>query len=561
MNPRKLVLLGWTGALMASAAFIPSVAHAAPKCTELQAQLLANSDITAATSVLTAAAGSNLAYCQVNITVSDLAGPENGYQAGQKQQIKIRIGLPPSTADGGSGGVQGAWNGRIEDLGGGGYAGAVGNVTGATNAGYVGSSTDTGHTGGSGSFALNPDNTLNWGLINDFAFNGIHAQSVWSKKLVQMYYAMTQKYTYWNGCSTGGRQGHQHAETYPNEYDGILAGAPAFNWDRFIPSEQYGQIVMNQEVGAPIAPAKLTAVTNAAIAACDLLDGISDGVIQEPRACTYSAKASVCGQPSAPAAPNCLTPAEASAVDKIWQGPPNPGGGQQRWFGLERGTPLNGLDAPVSFPIATDHLKYWVYQDPSFDWKTLTETTFNDAFYASMIKFHDVIGTDDPDLSAFRQHGGKMIMYHGGADVLIFPRGSYNYYNRATDKAGGLKNVVKFYRFFPYAGNNHCGGNVNQPNAPLINTGDLFKALVNWVENGVAPDSILAHNTNDPTTTTFSRPVCKYPDKLVQVGADPHVAASFLCQSQPQDDFITAESALPDAGANNGRGQLQTLNK
>src|SRR5215831_7829699 len=295
MKSGKVVLQGWAIALMASAAFIPSVAHAV-QCTALQAQLLAMSDITAATAAIIPPAGTNKSYCQVNITVSDLAGPENGYQPGQKQQIKIRIGLPLNTDENppGSGGIQGNWNGRIEDLGGGGYAGSVGNVTGATNAGYVGSSTDTGHTGGSGSFALNPDNTLNWGLINDFAFNGIHAQSVWSKKLVQMYYGMTQKYTYWNGCSTGGRQGHQHAQTYPDEYDGILAGAPAFNWDRFIPSEQYGQIVMNQEVGAPIAPAKLTAVTNAAIAACDLLDGISDGVIQEPRACTYSAKAFVC---------------------------------------------------------------------------------------------------------------------------------------------------------------------------------------------------------------------------------------------------------------------------
>ena len=123
MKSGKLVLLSWSAALMASAAFIPSVAHSATNCTGLQAQLLANSDITAATSVLTPAAGSNLAYCQVNITVSDLAGPEDGYQPGQKQQIKIRIGLPPNAADGGSGGVQGNWNGRIEDLGGGGYAG------------------------------------------------------------------------------------------------------------------------------------------------------------------------------------------------------------------------------------------------------------------------------------------------------------------------------------------------------------------------------------------------------------------------------------------------------
>jgi hypothetical protein len=379
-----------------------------------------------------------------------------------------------------------------------------------------------------------------------------------------MYYGMDPKYTYWNGCSTGGRQGHQQAQKYPDEYDGILAGAPAFIWDRFIPSEQYGQIVMNQEVGAPIAPAKLNAVTNAAINACDLLDGIADHVIQDPRACTFSAKSFVCGKSNDP---NCLTAAEASAVDKIWQGPPNPGGGQQRWFGLERSTPLpDGLDGPAAFPISTDHLRYWVYQNPAFDWHTLTETTFNDAFYASMIKFHDVIGTDDPDLSAFQQHGGKMILYHGNDDIVIFPRGSYNYYNRATAKAGGLKNVVKFYRFFPYPGNNHCGGNSNQPNAPLMDfTGGsssaLFQALVNWVEHGIAPDSIVAYNNPDPTKATVSRPICKYPDKLVFNGGSTSVAANFTCQPQSQDDFITSDSALPDAGANNGVGQLQTLNK
>ena len=503
MKSGKPVLLSLAAALITSAALIPSVAHSATNCTGLMAQLLTNSDITAATSVLTPAAGSNLAYCQVNITVSDLAGPENGYQPGQKQQIKIRIGLPPNAADGGSGGVQGNWNGRIEDLGGGGYAGSVGNVTGATNAGYVGSSTDTGHSGGSGSFALNPDNTLNVGLINDFAFNGIHAQSVWSKKLVQMYYGMTQKYTYWNGCSTGGRQGHQHAQTYPNEYDGILCRSASFQLGPF---HSFGELWPDRnELGSWCAD--LVSQTECGHECCDRCVRCT----RRHRRWRHSRSAHLHLQcqiirlrckGGKSNDPNCLTPAEASAVNKIWQGPPNQGQGQQRWFGLERGTPLTSLNGTDPFPIATDHLKYWVYQNPAFDWHTLTETTFNDALYASEIKFHDVIGTDDPDLSAFRKHGGKMITYHGDADILIFPRGTYNYYNRATDKAGGLKNVQKFYRFFPYPGNNHCGGNINQPNAPLINSGDLFKALVNWVENGVAPDSIVAYNTGNPATAT-----------------------------------------------------------
>src|SRR5262249_43817000 len=161
-----------------------------------------------------------------------------------------------SAADGGTGGVQGGWNERIQDLGGGGYAGSVGSVTGATDAGFAGSSTDTGHSAAQGgTFALNPDGSLNFGLIRGFAFNGIHQQAIWTKRLVHMYYGKGPKFTYWNGCSTGGRQGHQQAQKYPNDFDGILAGAPAFNWDRFIPAEQWGEIAMNQEVGAPIASA------------------------------------------------------------------------------------------------------------------------------------------------------------------------------------------------------------------------------------------------------------------------------------------------------------------
>lgn len=181
---QRLTLVGFAVALMGSVAFIPSTAMATPlpNCAGLAAQLLKNSDIVSATSAVQPAASPHLSYCLVNITVSDLAGPKDGYLPGQKQMINIGIGLPLSSADGGSGGVQGAWNARIQDLGGGGYAGTVGSVTGATDDGYAGSSTDTGHPASEqGFFALNPNDTLNWGLINDFAFNGIHEQAVWTK--------------------------------------------------------------------------------------------------------------------------------------------------------------------------------------------------------------------------------------------------------------------------------------------------------------------------------------------------------------------------------------------
>jgi hypothetical protein len=245
-----------------------------------------------------------------------------------------------------------------------------------------------------------------------------------------------------------------------------------------------------------------------------------------------------------------LTSQEASAVNKIWDGPRDKDG-ERLWFGLERGTTFLGLDAPSPFIISTQWFQYWVDQNPAFDWHTITEASFADQFKQSELKFHDVIGTDDPDLSEFREHGGKMIIYHGLADLLIMPRGSYNYYNRATKHAGGLSKVQEFYRFFPYPGNSHCGGNPDQPNAPLIDSsssGALFQALVNWVEHAAAPDSIIAYNNANPILATVSRPICKYPDKLVYKGAgSTNVASSFVCQHESHDELMAEEKTLPDA--------------
>ena len=223
----------------------------------------------------------------------------------------------------------------------------------------------------------------------------------------------------------------------------------------------------------------------------------------------------------------------------------------------ERGAPLELLDGTSPFSISTQYLQYWVYQNPAFDWKTLNEQDFAFPFFDSEKKFHDVIGTDNPDLRAFRNRGGRMIMYHGLADTLIFPRGSYNYYNRVEEAMGGLNEVQKFYRFFPYPGNGHCGPNAfpptfgvpnPQPNAPWINSNDLFNALVNWVENGREPDQITAWNgPND--TGAYSRPICKYPDTMTYRGGPISSASSFTCTPQTDDPLISAEQALPDIGA------------
>jgi hypothetical protein len=452
--------------------------------------------------------------------------------------------LPASEADGGAGGLKGAWNGKNRDLGGGGYAGAVGPVTSSTNLGYVGTSTDTGHTGGSGSFALNPDNTLNIGLIRDFARDGIRQQHLWGLRLAKTYYGMAPVRKYWMGCSTGGRQGHYQAQNFPDAYDGILAGAPAFNWDRFIPAELWPQIVMNQELGAPISPAKLTVVTNAAIAACDALDGVTDGIVEDPRKCRYDATSFVCsGGPADPA--DCLTAAEAVAVNKIWDGPVEPPSrsGKHRdsgraWYGLERGAFLGflaGSGPPFAppgqfapFPIAVDHYKYWIKQDPLFDWKTVTEPAFFKDFVESIKKFNKIIGTDD-GLERFRKAGGKMVVYHGLFDQLIMPRGTYNYYNGLS---GSIDQKQKFYRFFPYPNAGHCAGGTG----PQIDAEALFSALVGWVENGVAPKHIVA-SQNLGGGSVRTRKICQYPDVQVYNGTgSTDDQANFTCQVRHRDD-------------------------
>lgn len=529
------ILLGVAAAAF-GAIVIPTSLAASPTCVELGTNpawgVAGNPLLSAGSTTLVPVSGSNAAYCQVNLTVASQSGPAAGYLPGQSENINVRIGLPLSTADGGIQGVQGAWNGKIQNLGGGGYAGSVGAVTNPVNGGYVGSSTDTGHTGNNGNFALNPDNTLNWGLIKDFAQDGVRLQSMWARTIAKTYYGMAHTRNYWNGCSTGGRQGHMLAQKYPNEFDGILAGAPAFNWDRFIPNMLWPQIVMQNDLGGPISTAKLTAVTAAAVAACDPIDGIVDGIIEEPRRCTWSATNFVCtGSASDPA--NCLTMAEAKAVDQMWDGPRN-AKGQKVWYGLERGAsfttaPLAGAN-PHAYPLY--HLGAWLRQTQAWDWKTLTKAGFVDDFVASEIKFQDVIGTDQPDLTKFKNAGGKMITHHGLADDRIMPRGTYNYYNRAMQVMGGAAATQSFYRFYPYPTNNHCSGGA----APQISSSDLFNALVNWVENGVAPDHIVA-SQNLGGGAVRTRKICKYPDVQVYNGSgstDDHT--NFHCEVRASDD-------------------------
>jgi pimeloyl-ACP methyl ester carboxylesterase len=438
------------------------------------------------------------AFCRVVLTVAP--------------RIQIEVWLPKDT-----------WNGRYRGEGGGGYAGQVshGGLAAGIRAGYATGSTDTGHPASAGgTFALNPDGTLNTGLIADFAERSLHELAVKAKALIAAYYGKAPTFSYWNGCSTGGRQGLMAAQRFADEYDGLVVGAPAINWDRFIPSELWPHIAMSKTAGGPIAASKLTAVTRAAVAACDAGDGVVDGVINDPRKCTYDPAALVC-KPGDETA-GCLTGQEADAIRKIWNGPTS-ASGERLWFGLERGTPLNGLAGSNPFPIATTHFQHWIRQNPKFDWRTLSEADFEADFKASQRMFGDVIGTDDPNLAAFRKSGGRMIIWHGEADSLIFPRGTVNYFERVIAANGGARQVDEFARLFMAPGVGHCAGG-DGPN-PV----GLFDAVVNWVEKGVAPPTIPASRRR-PDGTVLNRPLCPYPTTAKWTGkGSTDEAANFSC--------------------------------
>jgi pimeloyl-ACP methyl ester carboxylesterase len=444
------------------------------------------------------------AFCRVALTVSP--------------QIHIEVWLPKD-----------GWNGNYRGEGGGGYAGQISyaGLAEGIRRGYATASTDTGHPASAGgSFALSSDGTLNMQLVGDFAERSLRHLVTQAKAIIKAYYGTAPMHSYWNGCSTGGRQGLMAVQRFPDEYDGLVIGAPAINWDRFIPSELWPQVVMNRTVGAPITAAKLTAVTKAAVAACDASDGITDGIINDPRKCNYDPATLVCKDGDAAA--GCLTPEEASAVRKIWSGPTTRAG-QRLWFGLERGAPLNVLAGSNAFPIASAHFQYWIHQNPSFDWHTLSEADFEADFRASQKKFHDIIGTDDPKLGAFRKRGGKMIIWHGDADQLIFPRGTINYFERVLAANGGAKRVDDFARLFLAPGVGHCGGGDGPSPA------GVFDAVVDWVEKGVAPKTLQARRKR-PDGTVLSRRLCPYPTTAKWTGkGSTDDAANFVCvDGKPQ---------------------------
>jgi tannase/feruloyl esterase len=507
-------------ALIASIAALVLLApqvHAAVQCTELATNpangLLGAPGVKSANSQIVAA-NATVSYCQVNIL----------YGTNANQNINIRVGLPLNAADNNGTSL---WNGRTQGIGGGGCAGSTA-VTGPVLAGYVGSGSDAGHAGGNCEPGVNTDGTYNLQFINDFIRNGMKQQILFSKAVAKTYYAMNPAYNYWNGCSTGGRQGYVLAQELGSELDGILANAPAIYWTRFQTAQMWGQIVMKDLVGAAISPAKLNQATSSAVAACDAADGVTDGVIDDPRTCKFSARANVCGEPTAPAT-NCLTLQEADAIDKIWDGPRN-AEGDKIWFGLDRGTSIPALNGATPFALGVTQF-HWDEHDRNFDWHTVSIDEYPLVAQDGSRNIADVTDTFG-NVDTFKAHGGKLLTLVGANDQLIMPRGVINYYRQMAARYSNhdkpdFKRLQDFYRLFRVPAAGHC----QVPNA--------FPALVDWVEHGIAPAQIINQSA------TRSRPLCPYPQTALYSGSgSTDDAANFYCGGNLEKLRTVCEDAL-----------------
>lgn len=323
------------------------------------------------------------------------------------------------------------------------------------------------------------------------------------------------------------------AQRYPNLYDGILALAPAINWDVMVPSLYWPQQVMNR-LGVYPPQCELNAYTSAAVSACDGLDGLEDGIITNADACTFDPFYKVGQSFDCDGEDGIFTSEGAAVAQAAWTGMID-ASGERQWYGSNKDISLSATanttvtgnsSSGVPFDIASGWIKYFLAKDPDFDITNMTNAEFFDLVHQSRNQYASIIGTADPDLSRFKARNGKMITWHGLADPLIQPNGTVDYYRRVSET---FDDVQDFYRYFEAPGVGHCSGGVG---AQPVKT---LEALVKWVEQGVAPDTLLAMNATlygDEPGLGQSLPVrklCAWPKVQTWNGGDPAAAESFDC--------------------------------
>lgn len=429
------------------------------------------------------------AFCRVAATLKPTPDSE----------IHIEVWLPSD------------WNGKLMAAGSGGWGGSIGygGMAEALRRGYATAATDDGHTGGSASFVVgHPEKLI------DFAYRAEHEMTVEAKRLIEVFYGRAPKFSYWNGCSGGGREGLLQAARYPDEFDGIIAGDPANirrnAWALWVASETF----KNPETSIP--SAKYRTIHNFVMNACDAADGLKDGLIEEPESCKPDfAKLECKGADGA----ECLTAAQVKAVNAIVS--PATGASGKVWFPrLEPGAELQWgrlAGGPEPASLFLDEFRYVVYANPRWDWRSF-ELDRDAAKAHAVDKDVDEM---NPHLEAFVQRGGKLLLYHGWADQQVAPMSSVEFYEDAVKDSGDPKG--EWIRLFMAPGMGHCGGGEGPDSF------DKIGALEEWVERGKAPEEIVAEHRSDGKVDR-RRPLCAYPMVARYNGTgDVNDAASFHC--------------------------------
>ncbi len=490
--------------------------------------------------------------CQVKL----LIGPPNPGPEGApstSRGIGIEVWLPEKAA----------WNGRIHNVGGSGSANggedtvldrinsngaAGGDVRSApriaAEEGAVSSTTDSGQQVRSNEFWKNPDGSFHARGVTDWNYRALHEQAVKTKALATAYYGTAPTYSYFDGGSGGGRQALHVSQNLPEDYDGILARVAIVNWTAYAGASYPTVVIQNDLDGRPLTPEQMAAVSNAAVQACDLVDGTHLGFILDHEGCRYDPTrdaAVLCAADGGANRTNaCLTRAEARAVNKFWYGStadggvPDPavdngwkraGSGEPRRYGVPRGTNLTTYARPRPNQARMTYGEYAA----QFDEMNRTLRDLN---------------TDRADLSRLKASGHKLIHVVNYHDDVLFPQWAIDHYERVLSTMGGPEAVQSYFRFYVLPGLAHgaWNGTMNPlANPPVPARGQLYQALVDWVEHGQPPDrltfrsgamgkdSVLAPFPR-PTDAGMSLPLCAYPARLVHVGGDIRNAESYACR-------------------------------
>jgi feruloyl esterase len=423
-------------------------------------------------------------FCRVALTIKPTGDSD----------IKVEVWLPAK-----------GWNSKFQAVGNGGWAGVISYsaMADAVRAGYASASTDTGHVGGRGTFALDhPEKLI------DFAWRSEHEMTVKAKAVIQAFYGTGPRLSYWNGCSTGGRQGLKEAQKFPDDYDGIIAGAPA---NRTAISLWIAAAVL-KDPASYIPPAKYPVIHQAALNACDSRDGLK---------CDFDPKVLLC---KAGDGAECLTAPQVEAAKKIYSPAINPRTGQQLFYSMVPGSELGwGVQAAGPEPSANiyDQYRYVVFKDANWDWKTFD---FDKDAARGDLPENLVMNATDPNMKPFFDRGGKLLIYHGWSDTNVPTLNTVKYYKSVVDAMGGPAKASNSVRLFLEPGMGHCGGGEGP------NVFDKVSTLEQWVEHGKAPEVITAsHSTNGKVDRT--RPLCPYPQVAKYKGSGSiDDAANFACR-------------------------------